>query len=293
MKILVTGGSGFVGSYLVRKLIELGHEVRVLELVKGDNPNVEYIIGNLTDDDIVDRATKGIDVVYHLAAQITENLSREQPKRDNEINVMGTITLLEGCRKNNIKRFIFASTAAIYGIPKHDVIDEDHENHPVVQYGCSKLSAENYVRAYSAMYGIRYTILRFFNIYGGTHGKGVINIFFKKAMAGENLTITGDGSQHRDFLYIDDAIEAYLRVLDKKAENQIFNIGSGRKTTIKELADKITEIVGSKSKVEHLPQRDVSPLYPVANYGRSRITIGFEPNVNLEEGLKLMFNKLK
>jgi UDP-glucose 4-epimerase len=143
------------------------------------------------------------------------------------------------------------------------------------------------------MYGIKYTILRFFNIYGGTHGKGVINIFFNKAMAGENLTITGDGSQHRDFLYIDDAIEAYLKALEKKAENQIFNIGSGRKTTIKELAEQITNMVGSKSRIEHLPQRDVSPLYPVANYGRARIMVGFEPKIGLEEGLKLMFNKLK
>lgn len=293
MKILITGGSGFVGSYLAKKLLEMDHDVRVLELVKGDNPKVEYIIGSLTDDEVVNKATAGIDIVYHLAAQIFENISREDPKKDNEINAMGTITLLEGCRKNNVKRIIFASTATVYGIPKHDVIDEAHESHPVVQYGCSKLSAENYIKAYSVMYGIKYTILRFFNIYGGTHGKGVINIFFNKALAGENITILGDGMQYRDFLYIDDAIDAYLKALDKNAENQTFNIGSGRKTTIKEIADKITSMVETKSRIENLPQRDVSSLYPVANYGRARIMMGFEPKISLEEGLKLMYNKLK
>lgn len=286
MNILVTGGSGFVGGELV-KMLSHDHDVRVLDIVECRVGGVEAIVSSILDRRAVRNALANMEVVFHLAGNIDEGLSRRNPQEDLEINGLGTVNVLEGCKEKGLRRIIFASTAAVYGIPKEDLVDESHETRPVTPYGCSKLCAETYIRAYSTMYGLDYTILRFFNIYG-LKGKGVVSVFYNKAVNGEDLQISGDGSQYRDFLYVEDAISAYYASLSDNAKNQIFNIGSGKRVTIKELAKEVIQITNSDSRMNFVPSKDVSPEYPVANIKYARELLNFEPKYSIRDGLRLM-----
>ena len=286
MNILVTGGSGFVGSKLVKRL-SLNHHVRVLDLVRCEADGVEGVVGNILDKEAVRSALANMEMVFHLAGQIDEGFSRRNPQEDLEINGLGTLNVLEGCRENEVKRMIFASTTAVYGIPREDLISEFHETRPITPYGCSKLCAETHIKAYNTMYGLDYTILRFFNIYG-LKGKGVVSIFYNRAVRDEDLQISGGGSQYRDFLYVDDAVNADCAALSDKAKNQTFNIGSGTQVTIKEVAEKIIRITNSKAKINFVPTKDVSPKYPVADIERARKLLDFEPKYSIEDGLRLM-----
>jgi len=286
MNILVTGGSGFVGGELV-KMLSHDHHVRVLDIVECRVGGVEVKVGSILDRRAVRNALANLEVVVHLAGNIDEGLSRRNPQEDLEINGLGTVNVLEGCKEKGLRRIIFASTAAVYGIPKEDLVDESHETRPVTPYGCSKLCAETHIRAYSTMYGLDYTILRFFNIYG-LKGKGVVSVFYNKAVNGEDLQISGDGSQYRDFLYVEDAISAYYASLSDNAKNQIFNIGSGKRVTIKELAKEVIQITNSDSRMNFVPSKDVSPEYPVANIKYARELLNFEPKYSIRDGLRLM-----
>jgi UDP-glucose 4-epimerase len=286
MNILVTGGSGFIGNELIKRL-SVNHRVRVLDLIECRIGGVEVTVGSILDRKVVRTALTNMEVVFHLAGQINEGFSRHNPQEDLEINGLGTLNVLEGCGENHLNRIIFASTAAVYGVPKKDLVDESHETRPVTPYGCSKLCAETYIKAYSTMYGLDYTILRFFNIYG-LNGKGVANIFYNKAVKNEDLQISGDGSQYRDFVYVDDAISAYCASLNDNSRNQTFNIGSGERVTIKELAQEVIQITNSNSKVNFVPTKDVSMKYPVADIERARKLIDFNPKYSIKEGLKLM-----
>ena len=286
MNILVTGGSGFVGGELV-KMLSINYRVRVLDSVECRIDGVEVMVGSILDQRAVGSALADMEVVFHLAGQIDEGFSRRKPQEDLEINGLGTLNILEGCRENSVRRIIFASTAAVYGIPGEDLVGEFHETRPVTPYGCSKLCAESYIKAYSTMYGLDYTILRFFNIYG-SRGKGVVNVFLNRVVRNEDLQISGDGSQYRDFLYINDAMNAYRASLSDNAKNQTFNIGSGKRVTIKELAEEVIQITNSSSKMNFVPTKDVSPEYPVANIEYARKLLSFEPRYSIRDGLRLM-----
>ena len=286
MNILVTGGSGFIGSELVKRLSS-SHQVCVLDLVKCKIDGVETMVGSILDQQAVNSALVNVEVVFHLAGQIDEGFSRRNPQKDLEVNGLGTLNLMEGCKENGVRRIIFASTAAVYGIPKEEPVSEFHQIRPITPYGCSKLCAEMYIKAYGALYSLGYTILRFFNIYG-LKGKGVVTTFYNKAIENNDLEVSGDGSQYRDFLYIDDVIEAYLASLSDKARNKIFNIGSGQMTTIIDLTDKVIKVTNSKSKVRFVPMTDVSLRYPIANNEYAKRLLKFKPRYSIEDGLKSM-----
>ncbi|MFH1445176.1 MAG: NAD-dependent epimerase/dehydratase family protein [Nanoarchaeota archaeon] len=282
MKILITGGSGFVGRHLINKLKEEGHEIHVLDIVDPSIEGVEYHEADILNYGSVKKAMDyDIDTVYHLAAQISLPFSVQNPVKDFELNVRGTVNILEACRELKIRKIVFVSTAAVYGVPQENPISEDHPKRPNTPYGASKLSAESYVKLYSKLYGLTYTILRFFNLYG-PGGKGVVPIFVSKAKSREPLTFVGSGNQIRDFLYVDDAAKALVMALNN-LDNDDFNVGFGKETTIKQVAEEVKNQIGAEFiSVEQTAEEE---LYPIANIEKIK-SKGFEPSVSLSEGIK-------
>ena len=282
MKIFVTGGSGFVGKHLVKRLQQEGHSVIVLDIIDPAIKGAEYRKADITDYSAVLKAMEGgADVVYHLAAQISLPFSVQKPLKDFELNALGTLNLLEACRVLNVGKFILVSTAAIYGKPEKNPVSEDAPKRPDTPYGMSKLTAESYVRLYHRLYGMAYTILRFFNLYG-PGGKGVVPLFVNKAINKEALTLMGSGEQIRDFLYIEDALDA-LKMALYGLENDEFNVGFGKETTIKDVAEEVKRQTGAE--ITYKKQEVGDELYPIADISKIKLE-GFTPSVGLSEGIK-------
>ena len=287
MKILITGGAGFIGSYLSRELSRK-HEVIVFDnLFTGKKENlteeIEFIKGDLRK--ICDLAKiPEVDVVFHLASQTSTSLSIKSPKLDAEINILGTINLLNWCNEYGIKKIIYTSSAAVYGEPQYLPIDEEHPTNPISPYGISKLSAEKYVLLYRNS-----IVLRFANVYGKGGAKegeaGVIQIFAEKAKNREQLEIFGDGTQTRDFINVKDAANACMLALNYNGKERIFNIGSGRETSINELVE-LFKKYEPNLKVRYLRRRngDISRSY--FDISRARKELNFIPRVKLEDGIK-------
>ena len=287
MKILVTGGAGFIGSYLSRELSRK-HEVIVFDnLFTGKKENLpeemEFIKGDLRK--ICDLAKiPEVDVVFHLASQTSASFSIKSPKLDVEINILGTINLLNWCNEYGIKKVIYTSSAAVYGEPQYLPIDEEHPTNPISPYGISKLSAEKYVLLYRNS-----IVLRLANVYGKGGAKegeaGVIQIFAEKAKNREQLEIFGDGTQTRDFINVKDAANACMLALSYEGKERIFNIGSGKETSVNELVE-LFKKYEPNLKVKYLRRRngDISRSY--FDISRARKELNFIPRVKLEDGIK-------
>lgn len=294
MKALVTGGAGFIGSNVVEKLLSEGWQVRVLDdLSSGYADNltglpVEFVEGDICDARAAEEACKDIDVVFHLAASVGRQRSIDHPQRDSEINLLGTINVLEGMRKNSVRKIVYSSSAAIFGELVTDTIDEGHPQNADSPYGVSKLAAEKMILAYHDIYGIECVCLRYFNIYG-VHQRfdlygNVIPIFAKRVFSGEPITIYGDGKQTRDFLNVKDVARAnYLAAVSDRSG--VFNLGSGSSITINRLADMILTITGKQVPVEYAPVRPADVLHCKANASKARDVLGFEAQISLEAGL--------
>ncbi|MBL7206237.1 MAG: NAD-dependent epimerase/dehydratase family protein [Candidatus Aenigmarchaeota archaeon] len=258
MKILVTGGAGFVGSYITDKLIDLGNDVVILDnLSNGNNlsPKAELVSGDICKTEDCIKAVSGCETVFHLAAQVSVQKSTENPAEDSRINVLGTINMLEAAKKAGAKNFIYFSSAAVYGNPKKVPISETDPTVPISPYGASKLAAEGYCRLYENM---TVTIVRPFNIYGPRQDpnspySGVISIFTERAKKGENLVIYGDGNQTRDFIPAERVAELAIKLMGNSGT---FNIGTGKPTKINELAERIIKENKSNSEITHAPERD-------------------------------------
>lgn len=259
-KVLVTGGAGFIGSHVVDRVIEEGHEVVVIDNLstgKKENINADarFYIADIRDKDIgeIFKMEKP-DIVIHHAAQIDVQRSIKEPTYDGDINIIGTVNLLENCRKYGVDKFIYASSAAVYGTPAYLPVDEKHEIEPISYYGVSKYAPELYIKVYNQLYGIKYTILRYANVYGirqEPKGEGgVISIFLDKMLKGEQPTIFGDGSNTRDYIYVEDIAEANLKAL-YYGDNDIFNIGTGRATDLNKLFDIMKEFTGFKGEAAY------------------------------------------
>ena len=284
MKILITGGSGFVGRHLINKLKkDPENEIHVLDIIDPQIEGVRYFDTSILDYEAIRNVLKdlNLDIIYHLAAQISLPFSVENPLKDFELNVQGTVNMLEACREFGIKKMVFISTAAVYGIPTENPVSEDAPKKPNTPYGMSKLTAESYVKLYHKLYGLTYTILRFFNLYGPT-GKGVIPIFVNRALNKENLTLLGSGDQMRDFLYVEDAVKA-LHMALRDLDNNDFNVGFGKEITIKQVAEEVNKQINVE--IEYKEQETKEDLYPIANIEKIK-SKGFEPKISLEEGIK-------
>lgn len=297
MKILVTGGAGFIGSNLVRQLLADGHNVAVLDnFLSGYRsnlipfPKVRIIEGDIRDDAAVGKAVEGAEVVFHLAASVGNKRSIEHPVLDAEINVIGTLKLLEAARHAGVRKIVASSSAGIFGELKTLPIKEDHPVEPNSPYGSTKLCMEKECLVYSKLYPLEVVCLRYFNVYGinqrfDAYGN-VIPIFVFKMLRGEPLTIFGDGEQTRDFLNVRDVIQANIRAAQAVGVSGAFNIASGGRITINSLVELLRAESSLNPHIEYGPPRLGDVLHSFADISAARKALGFEPQVALGDGLR-------
>jgi len=296
MKALVTGGAGFIGSNIVRLLLEEGHSVMVLDdLSTGYRrnldsfPQVEFIEGDVRDAETVARAMDGADVVFHLAASVGNPRSIENPIQDSEVNVIGTLRVLEAARYAGVRKIVFSSSAGIFGELKYLPICEDHPVEPDSPYGASKLAAEKLCLVYAKLYDLEVACLRYFNVYGvnqryDAYGN-VIPIFAHRLLHGLPLIIYGDGEQTRDFVNVRDVARANLLAAQADGISGAFNIASGTVITINHLAGLMREVSRVDTGVEYAPPRKGDVRYSLADISAAHKAFGYEPAVDLVEGL--------
>ncbi len=294
MKVLVTGGAGFIGSNIVRQLLELGHTMIVLDdLSSGYRQNlfdnVPFIEADVRDGEAVSRAAEGCVVILHLAASVGNKRSIDAPLKDAQINVLGTLNVLEAARKNNIDRVVFSSSAGIFGELKTLPITEDHPQDPDSPYGVSKLAAEKMCLVYNKLYRMRNICLRYFNVFGSyqrydAYGN-VIPIFANRVLRRQALTIYGDGKQTRDFVNVRDVANANIQAALSPLAKGVFNIGSGARITINELAHLIQKVADLQVGVVHAPPRPGDVRDSLADISAAQKSFGFSPQVAFEHGL--------
>ena len=305
MRTLVTGGAGFIGSHIVDRLLNEGHDVKVIDDLsygkienisqhKG-NKNFHFIKGDIRNPETVKKAVKDVDIIFHEASLVGIILSVQNPLLTHEVNVTGTLNLLKVSTDQGIKRFIYASSAAVYGNPS---VPEKRENMPLdptaSPYAVSKLAAENYVNVFNNLYGLETVSLRYFNIYGPrqrvdiqTAYGSVILIFLNRLLNNLPPIIFGDGEQKRDFVYIQDVVEANMLALHcKNASGQVFNIGTGKETSINTVAKIMKEKLNkTEIKVVHAAPRPPDVRRGYANIEKAQKTLGYKPQYPLRKGI--------
>lgn len=293
--VLVTGGAGFIGGHLVDALVD-SNEVRVLDDFSSGrhehvHPDAEVYDGSLSDDELLASAADGVDVVFHEAAIVSVQQSIDDPRRSHEVNVRGTLSVLEAARREGT-RVVLASSAAIYGQPEYVPIDEAHPLKPLSPYGFEKVAVDEYARLYHDLYGLETVSLRYFNVYGprqtGGDYSGVITIFLEQAAAGEPITVNGDGTQTRDFVHISDVVRANLLAAETDAVGESFNVGTGDTVSIASLAETIRDVVDSPSDIVHTEPRAGDIQDSQAEISKARAQLEYEPKVGLEEGLRAL-----
>jgi UDP-glucose 4-epimerase len=295
--VLVTGGAGFIGSNIVRLLLDRGHQVVVLDdLSSGYRSNLDALpAARLVEGDVrnaadVDSAIAGCEVVLHLAASVGNTRSIEHPLDDAGINVIGTLTVLEAARRHGVRKLVFSSSAGIFGELKTVPIREDHPVEPDTPYGASKLAAEKLCLAYAKLYELECVCLRYFNVYGvnqryDAYGN-VIPIFAHRMLRDLPITVFGDGEQTRDFVNVRDVAEANYLAAMNRGVSGAFNLGSGTRVTVNALVALMAEAGGLTPAVEHGPPRKGDVRHSLADVSQARALLGFEPRVGLEDGLR-------
>ncbi|MFA6129442.1 MAG: NAD-dependent epimerase/dehydratase family protein [Candidatus Omnitrophota bacterium] len=287
MRVLVTGGSGFIGSHVVDNLINKGFEVRIYDGVAPTfRKDLEYYQGSILDATALGFAMHDIDAVFHLAAVADVKEVYANPHYAESINVRGTINVLEAARNAQIKRVVYGSTTWVYSEAASDSVDEKTPLHaPTHFYTATKLSGEYYCQSYSKLYGMEASILRYGIPYGPRARDGaVIPIFVKKALNGEPITIAGDGSQFRKFVYVEDLAEGNVLALKDVAKNKIFNLDGKEKITVKQIAETIKKIIGNV-KIEYIPARGGDFAGKEVSSAAAKKDLGWEPKVSFEEGV--------
>ncbi|WP_434643734.1 SDR family oxidoreductase [Thermoanaerobacterium thermosaccharolyticum] len=295
MNILVTGGAGFIGSNIVDLLVDNGNDVVVVDnLFTGKKENINkkarFYNVDITDNDLYKVfENEKIDIVIHHAAQIDIQRSINDPVFDAKVNIIGTINLLECCKKYGIKKIVYASSAAVYGDPEYLGVDEKHAVNPISYYGISKHTPEHYIKVYNELYGLKYTILRYANVYGirqDPKGEGgVISIFIDKMLSGKSPVIFGDGKQTRDFIYVKDVAKANILALEK-GDNEIINISTNRSTTINELVEIMNKLMEEPLEPIHKEPRRGDILHSYLDNKKAKDVLGWKPDYELEDGLK-------
>jgi UDP-glucose 4-epimerase len=289
MKVLVTGGSGFIGSHVVDKLRDKGINVRVYDAtIPSFRDDIEYYQGSILDSDSIGFAMQDVDAVMHLAAIADVKAVYERPHRSEAINVRGIINVLEAARLSaRVKRVIYGSTTWVYSETESSNMDETTPLHaPLHFYTATKLAGEYYCQSYSKLYDLDVTILRYGIPYGPRARDGaVIPIFVKKALNGETLTIAGDGSQFRKFIYVEDLAEGNVLALQSIAKNKIYNLDGNERVTIKKISETIQKIVGNVE-IEYIQERPGDFSGKEVSSELAKRELKWSPKVNLEEGIR-------
>ena len=301
MKVLVSGGAGFIGSHLVRQLLDRGDEVIVIDNMSVGNrknlpihDNLKVVVADILDN--IGTHFSGVDIVYHLAALTRPQKSIIDPVSTNIVNVNGTIKILEHCGKKKVKRIVFISTTGIYGTQDSQPIPESATPRPMCQYAVSKWAGEKYCELYNKLYGLEYNIIRPFNVYGERQSPlggyaAAIPTFIKTLKDGETPHITGDGKQSRDFVYVKDVVDLIVRAGNSKINREIFNVGSGTTTSINQIYNMVAKIMKKDIKPDY-----VDPVFePPMTWGdvfRAERLLGWIPTTKLEEGLELTIDSM-
>jgi UDP-glucose 4-epimerase len=301
MRALVTGGAGFIGSHLVERLLADGHDVRVVDdFSTGKEANLAPFAGKALEVVKADirngwelRAlAEGCEVIFHEAAIVSVPYSVEHPQETHDVNLQGTLNVLEAARQAKTRRLVFASSAAVYGdapgLPKHEGMLPT----PIAPYGLEKLTSEHYLSIFARLYGVETVSLRYFNVFGPRQDpssaySGVISIFADRARRGEPVTIFGDGSAYRDFVYVKDVVEANLLAATKPGiAGRSFNVARGEKTSMLDLTAMIGRVVGRPLVVTHAEVRAGDIAESLADISRAKSELGYAPSVAVEEGLR-------
>lgn len=305
MKTLVTGGAGFIGSHVVRHLLALGHEVRVVDnLATGRRENlanvsadIDFQVADLVRPEVCARAVSGVEAVFHLAALPSVPRSIEDPIGTHDANVNATLHLLEAARRARVRRFVFSSSSSVYGdtavLPKR----EDVEPMPRSPYAAAKLAGEQYTLAYARAGLIEGVALRYFNVFGPRQDPNgpyaaVVPLLLRAAMTGQPMTIYGDGGQTRDFTYVDNVVEANVLAATGAADSVsgwVVNVGAGERTSLLELVRLCEEIAESRIQLHHLHPRAGDVRDSLASLDRARAVLGYAPRVSLREGMRRLW----
>jgi len=295
-KILVTGGAGFVGSHITDAYLADGHEVVVIDdlftgLRKNINPKCEFHEMDIRDSRLENLFRQHrFDIVSHQAARGNVRASMEDPMTYADVNVRGGVNLLECCRKYGTRKIIYSSTGGcVYGEPRYLPADENHPLQPRDPYGASKASYELYLPVYEMNYGLRYTILRYPNVYGPRQDPfgeaGVVSIFAGQMLRGQDPVINGDGEQLRDYVYISDVVRANRLVLDR-GDNQVFNVGWGEGTSVNQIFKSLKEIIGCDAREVHGPAKLGEIRQTYLQSTKAAQVLGWKPEVPLIDGLR-------
>jgi UDP-N-acetylglucosamine/UDP-N-acetyl-alpha-D-glucosaminouronate 4-epimerase len=300
MKILVTGGGGFIGSHLASRLAELGHDIRILDnFATGQRANmlalpddVELIEGDIQSYERAHNAIMGCEIVFHQAALPSVPRSVQDPLTSNATNVTGTLNVLLAARDAGVRRVIFASSSSIYGtngaMPKREGLLPL----PISPYAAAKLAAEGYCRSFAEVYGLETVSLRYFNVFGPRQDPtseyaAAVPKFIARLMAGERPTVFGDGEQSRDFAYVENIVEANVLALHAQGiAGEVYNVGSGESVTLNRLLDELRDLLETDIEAEYVAGRPGDVRHTLADISSARADFGYEPTVSLREGLR-------
>ena len=298
-RVVVTGGAGFIGSNLVRALLERGDEVRVLDnFSTGNRANldgleVEIVEGELRSYERVHNAVRKADVVYHLGALGSVPRSVQDPLTSSAVNVEGTLNVLLAARDEGVRRVVFSSSTSVYGSSRQLPTPEEEPCDPISPYGVAKLAAERYCISFSRVYeSFETVVLRYFNVFGPRQSPfsqyaAAVPLFIRAIAAGEQVTVNGDGEQSRDFTYVDNVVDATLRAGETPGvSGEIFNVAAGAPATVNAVADTIGAILGKPVDKVHLPPRPGDIRDSWADLSKAQRLLGYAPAVDLEEGLR-------
>jgi UDP-glucose 4-epimerase len=298
MNILVTGGAGFIGSHIVDALVARGHDVAVLDnLSTGRRSNVpgsvQFYEGDMKGHGLhksFGRFTP--DIVIHHAAQTDVQTSVKRPIFDADVNILGTIRVLEACRDYGVAKLIYASSAAVYGVPERLPIDEGHRVFPLSFYGISKHTPEHYIEAFSELYGLDYTVLRYANVFGERQDPrgegGVVSVFTEKLLRGEPPVIFGDGEQTRDFIYVSDVAAANVAALDRGSKG-IYNISRNEQTSVNDLLRMMCDLTATPFAPEYRDARLGDIMHSRLDWARAGRDLDWQPRIPLQDGLRATF----
>ncbi|MDP4115341.1 MAG: NAD-dependent epimerase/dehydratase family protein [Bacteroidota bacterium] len=302
MKILVTGGAGFIASNITDALINEGHDVVILDNLstgrkENINPKAKFVLGDITSDLTKLFDEEKFDVVNHHAAQMDVRKSVADPTFDATVNILGTINLLQNCVRTGVKKFMFASTGgAVYGEQDYFPADEKHLTFPLSPYGISKMSVEKYIYFYNKQYNLKYSILRYANIYGPRQNPfgeaGVVAIFTTKFLNKEQPIINGPGTQTRDYVFVGDVVKANLTVLNDE-DDTIYNVGTGIETDVNQIFHILNDATGANLEEKHGPALPGEQLRSVITSDKLFGKFGFRPSIKMKEGLETTLNYYK
>lgn len=300
MRFLVTGGAGFIGSNIVKGLVEKGYQVKVLDnFATGQRSNIEpytkdieLIEGDIRDFWTVVRATKGIDYILHQAALPSVPRSIDNPLTTTEVNINGTLNILEAARFNEVRRIVYASSSSVYGDSPEMPKNEDMKPMPKSPYAITKLAGEEYCISFYSLYGLETVALRYFNVFGPRQNpfsqySAVIPKFINMLKSGQNPTIWGDGNTSRDFTYIDNVVHANILACEKKgAAGQVLNIACNKAFTLNELVEKLNSIMGINIKPTYGSVKIGDVKHSLADIKKANAILGYTPGIDFGEGLK-------